>query len=76
MGETPAGVLCNHFGKKTMAKPIHWRVYLIVWDNGREFPVMTNVYALSAQDAETFARAAAATEGWCVVSVRSLALPV
>ena len=59
-----------------MAKPTYWRVYLNVWDNGREFPVMTNVYALSAQDAETFARAAAGTEGWCVVNVRSLALPV
>lgn len=66
----------NLLGEAAMTKPTYWRVYLNVWDNGREFPVMTNVYALTAQDAETFARAAAGTEGWCVVSVKSLALPV
>lgn len=57
-------------------KPAHWKVYLVVWENGREFPVMTTVEAATAHDAETAARATAATEGWCIVRVKSQALPV
>jgi len=53
-----------------------WRVYLKVWDNGREFVVRTNVDALTAHDAEIHARATAATEGWCVLLTKTSALPV
>jgi hypothetical protein len=59
-----------------MSKPTYWRVFLQAWDNGRQFTVRTNVYALTAQDAETHARAAAATEGWCVVLTKTQPLPL
>ena len=52
-----------------------YRVFLQVWDNGHEFVVRTDVHALTPRDAETHARATAATEGWCVVLTKTQLLP-
>ena len=53
-----------------------YRVYLRVYDNKRVFVVRTDVYALNPKDAETHARATAATEGWDVVRIKTQLLPL